>query len=151
MSRVKDEGFIENFFRRNGRLNRWRYFKRTALLVVIEVMILTFLAAFFEFTSLDSKISSGEDIFIKFIGLIFIIPQFCLMARRLQDLNKNENLAYLYVAFQIWSVATLDFSDYSEPTLLENLVGIIQILLLLYTLLFVGTRGKNKYGEDPLA
>ena len=151
MSRVKDEGFVENFFRRNGRLNRWRYFKRTTLLVVIEVMILTFLAAFFEFTSLDRKISSGEDIFIKFIGLIFIIPQFCLMARRLQDLNKNETLAYLYVAFQIWSVATLDFSDYSEPTLVENLVGIIQILLLLYTLLFVGTRGKNKYGEDPLA
>ena len=151
MSRVKDEGFVENFFRRNGRLNRWRYFKRTTLLVVIEVMILTFLAAFFEFTSLDGKISSGEEIFIKFIASIFIIPQFCLMVRRLQDLNKNEKLAYLYVAFQIWAVVTLDFSDYNEPTLVENLVGIIQFLLLLYTLLFVGTRGSNKYGEDPLA
>ena len=151
MAYVKDNGIAENFFRRNGRLNRWRYFKRTALLVVSEIMILTFWVAFFEFTSLDSKISSGEDIFIKFIGLIFIIPQFCLMVRRLQDMNKNEKIAYLYVTFQIWAVATLDFSDYNEPTLLENLVGIIQFLLLLYTLLFVGTRGNNKYGEDPLA
>ena len=151
MAYVKDNGIAENFFRRNGRLNRWRYFKRTALLFVSEVMILTFLAAFFEFTSLDGKISSGEEIFIKFIASIFIIPQFCLMVRRLQDLNKNEKLAYLYVAFQIWAVVTLDFSDYNEPTLVENLVGIIQFLLLLYTLLFVGTRGSNKYGEDPLA
>ncbi|MBR0261696.1 MAG: hypothetical protein IJQ85_07875 [Selenomonadaceae bacterium] len=65
MSRVKDDGFVENFLKRDGRLNRWRYFKRTALLVVSEVIILTFLAAFFEFTSPDGKISSGEEIFIQ--------------------------------------------------------------------------------------
>ena len=42
MAHVKDVGFAENFLKRDGRLNRWRFFKRNlavALMAFVPMLI----------------------------------------------------------------------------------------------------------------
>lgn len=150
MNRVKDKGFVENFLKRDGRLNRWRYFKRSMLIAFITLIIL------FGIIIVDinvlGQLSSFRNISIKILFIVIQIPIFCLTVRRLHDMNKGEMLAYIYITIELLTLIFMG-NDFlvTEPSLLEDILDVVSFLIALHVCLCPGTRGKNKYGEDPLA
>ena len=146
MARQKDIGITENFFKRDGRLNRWRYFKRSMLLgfmtfilgIAVSIIAIVFL-----------NINIPNDILVKFILVIMLIPYFCLTVRRLHDMDKDETFAYVYISLQLAYIIIGNFNQ-TEPSLLEKILSPFNLLLSLYILLGHGTDGDNKYGSDPL-
>lgn len=156
MAHVKDKGFVENFLKREGRLNRWRYFKRMfALLIISEVVIIvvSMIAALSMPTVIFSSDTSLFDNLTvnvaKVVCFILTPAYFCLMVRRLHDLNKSEVIAYVAVAVICANILNLDLGQ-REDSLLENVLQWINFVITLYLFLFPGTRGDNEYGSDPL-
>ena len=74
---------------------------------------------------------------------------FCLMIRRLHDLNKSEKIAYVLTAIICVNIFTLDVEP-TEDSVLENILQWINFFFTLYLFLFPGTKGDNQYGADPL-
>lgn len=149
MSRQVDRGIVENFFRRDGRLNRMRYFKRNVVLFVVELIILTVITTLGT-NDLD-EFSQGSLILFKVVSIAVMIPFCCLMIRRLHDLNMNETLAYVFFALIVVSIL-MDGKDMlkTEPTLLEDALNTVNFIISLYVLFWPGTNGDNRYGSDPL-
>ena len=149
MAHVKDSGIAENFFRRDGRLNRLRYFKRSMMIALVS-MIVVLGIILMDVNALGHLSSFGNGL-IKFFSAAVQIPIFCLMVRRLHDMNKDETLAYVYIAM---SLSTIIFqgNDFlvTEPSQLENVITFVNGILALYILLWPGTKGDNRYGADPL-
>ena len=146
--RVKDNGIVENFLSRDGRLNRWRYFKRSFLLCVIESFVMLIGMLFLAGSDL-TIISSAQSIYIKIIALAGLVPQFCLLVRRLHDMDKDDTLAYVFTAVDLLNIMTMDFS-LDDQSAWENVLAIIMLLISLYVLFGRGTKGDNQYGADPL-
>lgn len=149
MSRQPDRGIVENFFRRDGRLNRLRYFKRNVVLFVVELIILTVITTLGT-NDLD-EFSQGSLILFKVVSIAVMIPFCCLMIRRLHDLNMNETLAYVFFALIVVSIF-MDSKDMlkTEPTLLEDALNTVNFIISLYVLFWPGTNGDNRYGSDSL-
>ena len=149
MNRQPDSGIVENFFRRDGRLNRLRYFKRNVVLFVVELIILTVITTVGT-NDLD-EFSQGSLILFKVVSIAVMIPFCCLMIRRLHDLNMNETLAYVFFALIVVSIL-MDGKDMlkTEPTLLEDALNTVNFIISLYVLFWPGTNGDNRYGSDPL-
>ena len=149
MSRQPDRGIVENFFRRDGRLNRLRYFKRNVVLFVVELIILTVITT--AGTDDLDEFSQGSLILFKVVSIAVMIPFCCLMIRRLHDLNMNETLAYVFFALIVVSIL-MDGKDMlkTEPTLLEDALNTVNFVISLYVLFWPGTNGDNRYGSDPL-
>ena len=150
MSRVKDKGLVENFLKRDGRLNRWRYFKRSMFVAFVSFMIL-FCIIIADVNALG-QLSDFGILLIKIFSALMQVPIFCLMVRRLQDMNKNETLACICITLDL-SMTFFIQNDFltTEPSSLENILNVVNGLIALYIFLCPGTRGRNKYGEDPLA
>lgn len=149
MSRQPDSGIVENFFRRDGRLNRLRYFKRNVVLFVVELIILTVITT--AGTNDLDEFSQGSLIVFKVVSIAVMIPFCCLMIRRLHDLNMSETLAYVSFALIVVSIL-MDGKDMlkTEPTLLEDVLNTVNFIISLYVLFWPGTNGDNRYGSDPL-
>lgn len=149
MSRQPDSGIVENFFRRDGRLNRLRYFKRNVVLFVVELIILTVITTVGT-NDLD-EFSQGSLIVFKVVSIAVMIPFCCLMIRRLHDLDMSETLAYVFFALIVVSIL-MDGKDMlkTEPTFLENALNTVNFIISLYVLFWPGTNGDNRYGADPL-
>lgn len=149
MARVKDEGIFENFFRRDGRLNRWRYFKRN-LVIFFVAMIILFGIIIVDVNALGHLSSFGNNA-VKFFSAAVQVPIFCLMVRRLHDMNKNETLAYVAIGLSL-AGTLFQGNDFlvTEPSTLENLLNVVSGFINLYILLCPGTHGVNQYGADPL-
>ena len=148
MARQPDSGLYENFLRRDGRLNRWRYFKRITLLAVVETLI-AMVVFIMNMNALGQLSSSGETVF-KLLLAVGQIPFLCLMIRRLHDCDKDEKLAYVSLALNALTIILTDYKTLAEPSSFENAVTIFAGLIGLYVLLCPGTHGENQYGEDPL-
>ena len=121
----EDKTISEIFFTAKGRLNRWRYFKRSMLLIFLEIVLAIIIAvAFFD--------PSGEDLtpmgyILLFIMIAIFLPvHYLLAARRLHDLNKTG-----------WLCLVMMIPAVNAP------FGI-------YLLFAPGTVGANQYGADPL-
>ncbi|MBE8954100.1 MAG: DUF805 domain-containing protein [Quinella sp. 2Q5] len=149
MSRVPDRGLVENFLKRDGRLNRWRYFKRMFMLAVAEMLILVVVL------SIDlaghNEISSLGVVVTRAISLAGLVPCLCLSMRRLHDMDKDERLAY--VQFVISSLLTLSVDLHlpeAEPSFLETTLSIVNTVITVYIMLCPGTKGDNPHGPDPL-
>ena len=156
MAHVKDKGFVENFLKREGRLNRWRYFKRMfALLLISEIVVIvvSIIAALSMPTVIFSSDTSLFDNLIvniaKVVGFLLTPAYFCLMVRRLHDLNKSEAIAYVAVAVICVNILSLDLEQ-EEDSILEIALQWLNFAFTLYLLFFPGTKGNNKYGSDPL-
>ena len=149
MARKLDNGIVENFFRRDGRLNRWRYFKRITVVALVMSVIIT--ANFLTDMNALGLLSPTGDIIFKGVSLAALIPIFCLMVRRLHDIGRDEKLAYIAVAINVVSILSMDHTTIAEPTIFQYILGIIVSAINLYCLFCPGTRGYNKYGADPLA
>ena len=156
MAHVKDKGYVENFLKREGRLNRWRYFKRMfALLLISEIVVIvvSIIAALSMPTVIFSSDTSLFDNLIvniaKVVGFLLTPAYFCLMVRRLHDLNQSEAIAYVAVAVICVNILSLDLEQ-EEDSILEIALQWLNFAFTLYLLFFPGTKGNNKYGSDPL-
>ena len=144
MARQPDKGLYENFLRRDGRLNRWRYFKRAMLLGVVTVALLIVLLIVAAVTA-----SPQNNFAVKIVLGFMLIPHFCLMVRRLHDMDKGETLAYVYSALQVVYVFIGDFGQ-GELSPIELVITVISTPIALYILFGSGTKGDNQYGSDPI-
>ena len=146
---VKDEGIFENFFRRDGRLNRWRYFKRNLVIFFVAMIIL--LGIIIVDVNALGHLSSFGNNAVKFFSAAVQVPLFCLMVRRLHDMNKNETLAYVAIGLSL-AGTLFQGNDFlvTEPSTLEQLLNVVSGFISLYILLCPGTHGVNQYGADPL-
>ena len=148
-SSTKGDGIAENFFRRDGRLNRWRYFKR--LLVITFVMTVIITVNFIMDTNALGQLSHTGDTIFKVVSLASLIPIFCLTVRRLHDIGHDEKIAYIFVALSAVSILLTDSTTLAKPTIFQYVLGFATSVINLYCLFRPGTRGANKYGADPLA
>lgn len=160
MARVKDKGFVENFLKRDGRLNRWRYFKRLVALFLISELVLivagTIVMIIFyvlmpdaSFWNNDAELKNYAIIFAQGVCFLMTPAYFCLMVRRLHDLNKGEAIAYWLTAVSCANILGLDLGQ-REDSILETILQIINLGFTIYLLFFRGTKGNNRYGSDPL-
>ena len=160
MARVKDKGFVENFLKRDGRLNRWRYFKRLLALFLISELVLivagTIVMIIFyvlmpdaSFWNNDAELKNYAIIFAQGVCFLMTPAYFCLMVRRLHDLNKGEVIAYWLTAVSCANILGLDLGQ-REDSILETILQIINLGFTIYLLFFRGTKGNNQYGSDPL-
>ena len=160
MARVKDKGFVENFLKRDGRLNRWRYFKRLLALFLISELVLivagTIVMIIFyvlmpdaSFWNNDAEIRNYTIIFAQGVCFLMTPAYFCLMVRRLHDLNKGAAIAYWLTAVSCANILGLDLGQ-REDSILENILQLIHFGFTIYLLFFRGTKGNNQYGSDPL-
>ena len=149
MAHRPDNSFAENFLRRDGRLNRLRYFKRNLVILLLYFVIITIISI--AFGNQPDEVSTFGMLLIKAVSFAVIIPSFCLTVRRLHDLNHDEQLAYALAAIDIASTVLMDTRSLeAEPSLPENVLTAINMAAGIYLLFWKGTRGTNQYGSDPL-
>ena len=146
---AEDKTFAEIFLGREGRLNRWRFFKRSLVLGFLMAAI-SVTGDFFLSENWEPTISS--KLFNALVSLAFLFPTYCLNVRRLHDMNKTELLAKVNLVFGIFfSCMDFDFRSATLPyTILIFATATISIGISLYMLVSPGTRGSNRYGNDPL-
>ena len=138
-----DSTLQDMFFKNHGRLNRLRYFKRSLALWLIEVMLFV---GFVFILDLDYE-DNAVDVLSLCITLIALYPGYCLIVRRIEDLDRKRSDA---VAITIVGavVALFNLSDLSS--LAQRGLAVAYLFFLIYLLVKDGTHGPNKYGEDPL-
>ena len=143
-----DETIREMFLSASGRLNRLRYFQRWLCLTIVEGVIWT--AIYFSTVDPWGEVSTTGLLLITLSTLIFMFPRYCLDVRRLQDLGQDATFAWFFVAVNVLCVFG-DITGKIEDMLTFLIIASIAYFLLwLYVLLTPGTRGRNRFGEDPL-
>lgn len=150
---IPDDDLKKTFFSMKGRLNRLRYFKRIIVLGLFDM----FLCMIIETAFYDGELL---EILLMFAVLY---PQYCLDVRRLHDLDKGNGLALGKLMLGLFSTLFMlmyGFDALVNPTAfaidggvlrLMGLIWVVGIGMGLYLLFADGTKGKNKYGPDPLA
>ena len=122
----EDSGLLENLFNVKGRLNRWRYFKRSIGIFLLYVILLIATVAIFVDPSSGDVAVTGI-ILCGLLSILFPIGSICLTIRRLHDLNLTGWLCLLMT------------------------VPAVNTAFWIYTTFAPGTCGANQYGGDPLA
>ncbi len=136
-----DQTFQDMFFKTHGRLNCLRYFKRSLLLVLAEIFIFIVIGSILD---IDFE-GSSADVLSTCIALIALYPEYCLLVRRIEDLDRQRSDALvLTVAGAL--VALFNVSDFHLMKAISFAYGIY----MLYIMIKDGTHGPNQYGEDPL-
>ena len=121
----EDVTLSDKFLKSSGRLNRLRYLKRSLILFVVEVILLTVIAVVCMEPSGNDISSAGYVLFTLTI-VVFLPVYYLLTIRRLHDLDKSG-----------WFC-------------LAMLVPVVNTLFSIYVVFAPGTVGSNKYGADPL-
>ncbi|MBR5913216.1 MAG: DUF805 domain-containing protein [Selenomonadaceae bacterium] len=140
---MNDKTIPEIFFKREGRLNRWRYFKRNVVLGIISSFIMVVIELFFG--NINENISTTGNVLLFVAMMLILVPSYCLVVRRLHDMDRDELLAKVYIAgcaasYFLSFVLKYDFMPLS----------VVMVIVALYILFVPGTYGTNKYGADPL-
>ena len=145
---IEDKTISENFFKLNGRLNRLRYLKRKILLGVLlyVFLYLGYRILGFEFGQVETPYAA---IYNTIVSLVFIIPNYCLSVRRLQDMNRGKTLAVVYAVLSA-IMAFLDFTGVNYMFYLLLILATATLAIGSYMLVVPGTRGKNRYGASPI-
>ena len=150
--RVPDSGIYENFFKRDGRLNRWRYFKRFAVLAFVEMIILVVI--FVATSNMIGELSPRGVVITNAFYIIWQIPLYCLMVRRLHDCGRDEKFAQICFAINTaWVILSpeTNINAPAEQSPVEMIILLVAGVIGLYIMFCPGTKGTNQYGEDPLA
>lgn len=174
---VKDQGFLEHFFKKDGRLNRKPFILR---LITIEITRFIVMALAFYFLSDNySNTTDSVSYLLVLIAGIFIYSNYCINVRRQQDIlssvvtvqktsnNKEEKddneeekddrffLSKL-IAF-VDGMSTLLALSNHRPTgyaaiyaEFEPLIIIAIAIAQLYLVFKKGIDGPNQYGPNPL-
>ena len=151
MARKPDSGLVENFFKRDGRLNRWRYFKRFLVLVLVEMIVITAISV--ATVNMIGELSPRGLVIMNVFLIIWQVPLYCLMTRRLHDIGRDEKLAQ--VCFAINAAMVMFFPEYNvnepiDPSPVEMIISLVAAVIGLYIMFCPGTHGYNQYGDDPL-
>ena len=120
-----DDGLWENLFKIEGRLNRWRYFKRS--FAMFFLYILSVIATCAIFLEPSGEVSTAGCVVILILTILLPIGSTCLTIRRLHDLNLTGWLCLL------------------------GTIPAVNTAFWIYTTFAQGTIGANRYGADPLA
>ena len=164
--------FHDLFLKRDGRLNRLRYFKRSLIVgligIILYMIALPLMAAIVETGSSNSMEAYNAFIGLSMISMILISAlslylSYGLIVRRSHDLHNqsmffkyiekdDQILAKCFVALQILYIFG-QFFALNAPTL-TGLCDLVWCLsggfLGLYLLFAKGEVGANKFGHDPL-
>ena len=145
---VEETTLGEMFLKRNGRLNRWRYFKRRVVLGIAITMLLTLGYRIFgyEFGQVNTPYAG---IYNTVLSLLFVIPTYCLNVRRLQDMNRGKIIALVYAAISV-AMAFMDFTGVNYQLYLALTLATMSFAISGYLLIAPGTLGKNRYGLSPI-
>ncbi len=114
-----------------GRVGRKEFLVTQTILVGLLVGIITFLIWSGMHGEKGSAMTRGY-----YLGPLWIIPMllpFCNAARRLHDMNRSGGYVFLFLV--LW--------------LLGSYVQYLSYILLFLLYVLPGTKGKNKYGEEP--
>ena len=147
----------ETFLRREGRLNRWSYFKRTMLAVLIEGLAV-FVAAIVLAIFIPNEIANHSDLIatILFVLVIFLnyYLTYGLIIRRCHDLRENS-LLHTSITRDDTSVAkfiivgsaiSCIFEIFGMNGIMHNLVDMTIGIVSIYLIFAPGEIGRNKYG-----
>lgn len=134
--RIPDDGIIENFFKLHGRLNRKRYIKRSFALAGLALL------CFLPFFAVFDRPEQFEALGIA-LGLVFLIPNYCIDVRRLEDLGYGPAAAVFVLCLGVLYLV-LD-----EESVVKA-ISYGQSGFWIWLAVQKGTTGKNQYGEDPL-
>ncbi|WP_251444043.1 zinc-ribbon domain-containing protein [Veillonella intestinalis] len=167
---IEDKGFIDSFFKKDGRLNRKPYIFR---LVTIHLSRFVFMLTLWYLLSDDyGNVSSPIEWLLIALAMCFVYSNYCINVRRQQDLatfdedveaNSEDNdkddkffLSKAIVFLEFMALLSV-FNDghtlrgttklYKD---LEPLFIIGAYFFLLYLSTKRGTKGRNQYGPDPL-
>ena len=149
--RVPDSGIVENFFKRDGRLNRWRYFKRFLVLTLVQMIVL--IVIFVTMSNMIGELTTRGIVVTNFFYVIWQIPLYCLMVRRLHDIGRDEKLAQICFAINLALVILSPEKNINatvDPSPVELIILLAAGFIGLYIMFCPGTKGANQYGEDPL-
>lgn len=147
----------ETFLRRDGRLNRWRYFKRTILAGLIEVLAVAALV-FVLAILFPNEPELTAKILLLPVTLLNYYLTYGLIIRRCHDLRENS-LLHSFISKDDTSIAKfiiigsvisgiLEIFEFSE--IMQNFIDITVGIVSIYLIFAPGEIGTNKYGEDPL-
>ena len=135
----KNSGFFDmiydTFLRSEGRLNRWRYFKRYMMLLFIAFV------GFFICSSVSDDIEYIPEETFRIILILGAYSKYCLTARRLQDLGGKY----------FWGVKNkiATIKKIKMMAAISVLLGFVPFES--YLVSEPGDVGPNAYGEDPLS
>ena len=144
---VPDNTFAEMFLKRDGRLNRLRYFKRSLVLALINMVAIILCGVVF--LAEWEETNDTFEIVTSIIALLFVYPDYCLNVRRLQDIDGDMRIAYGMAAVSVFFALFSDFASESV-SVAQGLLALVYIGIGFYLLLAPGTKGDNRYGADPL-
>ena len=144
---VEEKTISEMFFKANGRLNRLRYFKRRLVLGILLTMLISlgYRVLGYEFGQTTIYASAYNTI----VSLLFIIPNYFLNVRRLQDMNRGKTIAVVY-AIITSIMAFLDFTGVNWLLYVSLIFVTIVFAISGYLLVVPGTPGNNRYGASPI-
>lgn len=151
-----------------GRVGRLNHFIRQFYLTLFQIITVLLFFGLTDLRSEDYLLFSNEILDNILWGLFFIIcgATFILLAiisikqyiKRLHDINLSGwNIFYFYlIPITIGTVAGIilvineKLDDYLiEYRILTAILGIIQVIFILYVYLKRGTMGENDYGPEP--
>ena len=144
-----DQTLSELFLKKEGRLNRLRYFKR--MLLVNGARGIVWLFLFFLVADEFGNMSTVENVVTTVIPLIFLIPEYCLTIRRLQDLDMDLSWAKWFVVTDALLSLVTCFDPSKAGEIKWLFLDLVYLGLWLYLTLKKGTDGSNRYGTDPLS
>lgn len=164
---MKQNTLKQLLFSPQGRINRQKYIL-AYICTTIAYFIAEFICGFiFPFELLQSNLLIFLGVFMSFAILaIYIYISTILVIKRFHDINKSGWYSILFITIIAIDIANEIFKafGYSYPQLNENFIIPTSILFLLlvaigilsfwYSIILIirkGTKGKNRFGEDPLA
>ncbi|UXM95993.1 DUF805 domain-containing protein [Bartonella sp. HY329] len=158
--------FLEKNFTLSGRATRSEYWWSILFQVIAVALIFLSLELLVKILPFSSR---GADLFenltILFTGLVFLVPMTTVQVRRLHDRDMSGAWVIIplmvTVFIQLYDFIEFFFEDYlyyflpSSPFYYPAWAAFCCLLFLdliiFISLIFDGTYGANKYGEDPLA
>lgn len=158
--------FYETFLRRDGRLKRWRYFKRTLLAILIESLACVAMSIILVLLFPVPELFKNE-LFINIIGFLmtpFIILinaylTYNLIIRRCHDLSQDSWLhryiskdetsvaKFLIIVPILSSIVSVIFSVLELNKIPIHLIDILTGIIYIYLIFAPSEVGTNEYGE----
>lgn len=148
---VDDVGVEAMFLKRTGRLNRLRFIQRILALAFAEFIGIFIIVGVF--VNDYGMISNFGNLLMTFLVIAGLVPEYCLMVRRLYDLNQNDMLAKVSVGLSVFVLIyslTKNPFDQFETSDVEVIIGLAQFAFIMYLCCAPGVKGSNQYGPDPL-
>ena len=160
---MKQNTLKQLLFSPQGRINRQKYIL-TLIYTAITFYIAEFICAFiFPFELLQSNLLIFLGVFMSFAILaIYIYISIILAIKRFHDINKSGWYSILFILIIAINIVNDFFKafGYSYSQLNENFEMLFALFLfaiiipaLYYSLILIfrkGTKGENRFGQDPL-